>query len=202
MRLSNQQLNMVSFIKTSFNNVFFYLLLVDIKLIYFVTKTTWGYSLYLSALAVIYGTKTHEPGFFFLLCFLFSSYVLSAGFFLLVLVKTPVTRKYMRHLFGEEYLVKHLGAKMMTREFGKLVTGVVLVIIGEKTTESWDRSVNHQEADAAEMRQKELWRNHGYTPTMKEDQAVLDQTNAIRLKQPRGLGDHLWDLIKRKSSDQ
>ena len=42
-------------------------LFLDFKFTYFVTKTGWGYSLYLYALSVVLGTKTQQAGLFFLL---------------------------------------------------------------------------------------------------------------------------------------
>ena len=72
---------LVSLIKNVFQKFVFLMVLADIKCIYFVTKTGWGYSLYLSALAVVFGTKTQEPGLFFLLCLFFSCYVISITFF-------------------------------------------------------------------------------------------------------------------------
>ena len=100
-----------SFIKSGLQKAVFLRLFIDIKLIYFVTNTGWGYFLYICALSVIFGTKTHQGGLFFLLCLVFSCYVISTALFLFVLVKTPLTRKYLRNLFGEDFLVKHLGPR-------------------------------------------------------------------------------------------
>ena len=105
----NQLYRLVSLIKNVFQKGVFLMLLADIKCIYFVMETASTYSLYLSALVVVFGTKTGEPGLFFLLCFFFSCYVIGITFIFFFLVKVPRTRRYLQNLFGEDYLVKHLG---------------------------------------------------------------------------------------------
>lgn len=192
----------ISLIKNVFQKGLFLMLLVDIKCIYFVTKTGWGYSLYLFALAVVFGTKRVEPGLFFLLCFFFSCYVISITFIFFFLVKVPRTRQYLRERFGEEYLVKHLGARMMSKELVKVASGVAAVLVAEKVGEHLDRIANDRQAGALEEGQKKLWKDNGHTPSMAEQQRNFDQANTIRYKPVQGISDQVWKAFKKIGSDE
>lgn len=61
----------ISLIKNGVQKAVFLMPLVDIKCIYYVTKTVWGCSLYLCALSVVLGTKTEKPGLLFMICLFF-----------------------------------------------------------------------------------------------------------------------------------
>ena len=158
------------------------------------TKTRWGYFLYLSALAIVYDTKTQETGLFWLFC---CCHVLSTTLILLFLVKVPRTHQFLRNLFGENYLVKHLGTQMMTREAGKIFAGLASVVLAEKAVEHWDRLNNARLADVLEPRQEKLWEKNGYNPSMSEQQQILDKANDIRLKTPNGISDNFFGLVKK-----
>ena len=195
-KLINQLYRLVLLIKYVFQKVLFLVLLADIKCIYFVTKTGWGYSLYLSALAVVFGTKTGEAGLFFLLCFFFSCYVIGITFIFFFLVKVPRSRRYLQERFGEDYLVKHLGAHMMTREMVKVATGFAAIVAAEKAGEHLDRIINDRQASELEEGQKKLWKDNGYTPSMSEQQRNFEQANAIRHKPVQDISDQVWRAFK------
>ena len=102
-------------------------------------------SLFLFAFSLVLGTKVEEPGLLFLLCFVFSSFVWGISLIFFVLVKTPLTRRYLRPLFGEDYLVKHLGRHLMTRELLNLFAGTVALFGAAKGSEYLDLRRNLNE---------------------------------------------------------
>ena len=169
---------------------------MDIKCLYFVGKTHWGYSLYLFALAGMYGTKDEGPALLQLFFYFVSTYVLAIALFIIVLVKTPVTRQYLRTLLGENYLVEHLGQQMATQTTAKIFLAWVGVLGAEKMSQSVDRYWNNQAADLQEAKQMDLWKEYGDNPSMKEAQDLLDKVSALREKKPQGLSEQAFKVIR------
>ena len=175
----------------------YFLCYFDIKLIYFVTKTRFGYALYLSSLAVLYGTKVNEPGLLFMLSAIFSGYTISTTIFFFILVKTPATRKLLSNTFGEDYLVAHLGAHMMTRPVLKVCGGVFAVIAAEKGAEAWDRGVNYRESDDIMARQEKEWQKTNHLPSKEERDTLFQESKQVRYKPPQGISDQLYKTFRK-----
>lgn len=91
---------------------------------------------------------------------------------------------------------------MMIKELSKIFAGLATVAIVEKIAEGWDRSAHYQQADVLESQQKKLWQDKGYTPSMSEQQTLLNRADEIRYRQPHGMADQLWNLFKKLGRDQ
>lgn len=117
-----------------------YLFLLQIKLVWFVGKTFIGYLLFV--FCFFYGFFGWLPGegqLSHLICMAFALFTISTTIELFILVKIPLSKKYLQRLLGEDFLVAHLGDHMMT----SLVSRIGFFFVATSTVELATHGIEH-----------------------------------------------------------
>ena len=99
-------------VKGALYNYFYY----SIKFLWFVIHTRVGYTFYICTVS---GCFSHEVDFWFGFSFFFALFTSSLAIETFVLVKIPLTRRFLDQLLGKEFIIDHLGKPISSPWRGK-----------------------------------------------------------------------------------
>ena len=178
-----------SIVKGALYNYFYW----SIKFLWFITNTTVGYTFYIFTVSAFF---SHEMDLWSACSFFFVLFTLGLAMETFVLVKIPLTRRFLDQLLGKEFIIDHLGKHTATTTLFKALGPIILFGAANEMAKEMEFKRNWDAAENYERGVDKVNEKHGYQPSREEDLELQKQLNDVRGRPVHGMGDVLRHAVR------